>query len=130
LARRGTDTTDATHHIHHILINLLTVHLTIEGLEKNNFQRIITLSFHLSKDDSGKPNDKAYGLTNCHVLREETTVNYVPKEEAAEIAAGDLVRHEVTGNQSEKGARKMQRLQNKLQEKNEDIADLEELHTR
>ncbi|KAF8259413.1 hypothetical protein EI94DRAFT_1751656 [Lactarius quietus] len=39
-------------------------------------QGTVTLFFHENKDKRGAPSAKVFGVSNCHVLREDTTVGY------------------------------------------------------
>ncbi|KAG5646004.1 hypothetical protein DXG03_004606 [Asterophora parasitica] len=151
---RSTDTTDATFQVRRFLANLLAIPITTASNEKYDAPSSTTMFFHPTRDESGK----VYGLTNCHVLRENPTVDYELEEELedhvrvcgmrrfqrglaeimkatadavhdGQIATGDLVRHQATKDQSKMGVRKMERLEATLKRKNEDIADLEDFHT-
>ena len=151
---RSTDTTDATFRVRRFLTNLLAIPITTASNEKDDAQGTTTMFFHPTGDESGK----VYGLTNCHVFRENPTVDYELEEEELEdhvrvcgmhrfqrglaeimkatadavydgqIAAGDLVRHQATNDQSKMGLRKTERLEATLKRKNEDIAVLEDFH--
>ncbi|KAJ7511799.1 hypothetical protein B0H11DRAFT_2371103 [Mycena galericulata] len=39
-------------------------------------QDTLTLWFHENKDKDGNPSNKVYGVSNCHVLRKNTSVDY------------------------------------------------------
>jgi hypothetical protein len=45
-------------------------------MEEEDSQGSLTLWFHENKDKDGRPSNKVYGVTNCHVLRKNTTVDY------------------------------------------------------
>ncbi|KAI6006806.1 hypothetical protein EDD15DRAFT_2383824 [Pisolithus albus] len=77
------DSTDATHYTRRFLTTLIAVPLTTEDMEDHDSQGTLTLWFHENKDDGGNPSNKAYGVSNCHVLRRNTTINYVHKGAAA-----------------------------------------------
>ena len=152
---RSTDTTDATFQVCRFLTNLLAIPITTASNEKDDAQGTTTMFFHPTGDESGK----VYRLTNCHVFRENPTVDYELEEEEladhvrvcgmhrfqrglaeimkatadavydGQIAAGDLVRHQATNDQSKMGLRKTERLEATLKRKNEDIAVLKDFHT-
>lgn len=44
--------------------------------EDADAQGSVTLFFHENKDKRGDPSAKVFGVSNCHVLREDTTVAY------------------------------------------------------
>ncbi|KAH9179857.1 hypothetical protein EDB89DRAFT_1900916 [Lactarius sanguifluus] len=46
------------------------------GREAADAQGSVTLFFHENKDKRGAPSAKVFGVSNCHVLREDTTVEY------------------------------------------------------
>ncbi|KAG6328706.1 hypothetical protein ID866_10383 [Astraeus odoratus] len=48
-------------------------------MENDDAQGTLTFWFHENKDKNGKPSKKVYGVTNCHVLRKDTTVTYEHK---------------------------------------------------
>jgi len=66
---------NVTHYVRRFLTTLLGVPLATEGMEEDT-QGTLTLWFHENKDKDGNPSDKVYGVSNCHVLREDTTVEY------------------------------------------------------
>ena len=70
----GSD--NATHHVRRFLTALLGIPLATEGMEAEDAQGTLTLWFHENKDKDSKPSKKVYGVSNCHVLREDTTVNF------------------------------------------------------
>ncbi|KAI1794500.1 hypothetical protein LXA43DRAFT_107496 [Ganoderma leucocontextum] len=152
------DSTDATHYVRRFLTALLAVPLTTEDMEEDDSQGTLTLWFLENKDDDGNPSDKVYGVSNCHVLRKNTTVNYSHKGGAAKdhvracgmrrfqrglneitkavadhvffanLYAQDIVRLQAREGQDPESAKKMGRIRRKLEEENEAIADLEHLH--
>ncbi|KAG6895350.1 hypothetical protein C0992_001707 [Termitomyces sp. T32_za158] len=65
-----------THHVRRFLTPLLAVPLATESMEEEDSQGTLTLWFHEIKDHEGKPSNKVYGVSNCHVLRKDTTVDY------------------------------------------------------
>ena len=152
------DSIDATHHVRRFLTALLAVPFTTEGMEKEDSQGTITFWMHENVDEDGNPSDKVYGISNCHVLRKDTTVDYVLKGGAAkdhvrvcgmrrfqrglheitqavadnvvdaDVFARDIVRLQTNGDQIAANAKKIGRIQRLLGDKNEAIADLEKLH--
>ena len=72
---------DATHYVRRFLTALLGVPLATEDTE-DDAQGTLTLWFHENKDDDGNPSDKVYGVSNCHVLRKNTAVDYVYEDGA------------------------------------------------
>jgi len=76
---RHADSIDAIHHVRRFLTALLAVPLTAEGMEMDDSQGTLTLWMHENKDEKGDPSEKVYGISNRHVLRKNTTVDYVFK---------------------------------------------------
>ena len=152
------DTIDATHYFRRFLTALLAVPLATEGMQKEDSQGTITFWMHENVDEDGNPSDKVYGISNCHVLRKDTTVDYVLKRGAAkdhvhvcgmhrfqrgpdeitqaiadnvieaDFFARDIVALQKNGDQSAANAKNIERTQRLLDDKNEAIADLEKLH--
>ncbi|KAF8606171.1 hypothetical protein BDV93DRAFT_537141 [Ceratobasidium sp. AG-I] len=155
---RPVGTSDATHHVRRFLTPLLGVPLAAEEMNEEDSQGSLTLWFHENKDKNGNPSDKVYGISNCHVLRKHTTVNYehkcgAPKEsiricgmrrfergldEIAKAVAGrgiladywarNLVRLEANGKNDPDIAKEKRRVQRNLDDENEAVADLEAFH--
>ncbi|KAI6040832.1 hypothetical protein EDC04DRAFT_2867379 [Pisolithus marmoratus] len=63
------DSSNATHYAHHFLTPLL-------GMEEEDSQGTLTLWFHENKDEDSNPSDKVYGVSSCHVLHKNTTIDY------------------------------------------------------
>ena len=55
---------------------LLGVPPTVEHREKMDGQGTLTLWFRENRDKDGNASDSVFGLTCCHVLRQETTTTY------------------------------------------------------
>ncbi|KAI5989238.1 hypothetical protein EDC04DRAFT_2873071 [Pisolithus marmoratus] len=70
------DSSDPTHYVRRFLTPLLSVPLATEEMEAEDSQGTLTLWFHENKDKNGNPSNKVYGVSNCHVLRKNTTVDY------------------------------------------------------
>lgn len=137
---------------------MLAIPLTTEDMEDDDSQGTLTLWFHENKDDDGNPSNKVYGVSNCHVLRRNTTINYVHKGAAAkdhvfvcgmrrfqrgldeitkaiaddvymaDLYARQIAKLQADQDQSLRKAKRMERIQSQLDVKNENIADLERLH--
>lgn len=67
---------DATHHVRRFLTPLHGVSLAAEDMEREDSQSTLPLWFHENRDKDGNPNNKVFGVTNCHVLRRNPTVDY------------------------------------------------------
>jgi hypothetical protein len=50
--------------------------LATKEREREDVQGSLTLYFHEGKDNHGNPSDKVLGVSNCHVLRKNTDVDY------------------------------------------------------
>ncbi|KAJ6463355.1 hypothetical protein C8R45DRAFT_1055836 [Mycena sanguinolenta] len=68
---RDTDGINPTHHVRRFLTTALSMPITI-----SERQGSVTLFFHENKDKHGDPSAKVFGISNCHVLRKDTTVTY------------------------------------------------------
>ncbi|XP_006462151.1 hypothetical protein AGABI2DRAFT_186201 [Agaricus bisporus var. bisporus H97] len=66
---------NGTNYVRRFLTALLGVPIAAEEVEED-VQGTLTLWFHENKDKDGNPSDKVYGVSNCHVLRKNTTVDY------------------------------------------------------
>ena len=73
---RHVDSSNANHYVRRFLIALLCVPLATEEMEEEESQGTLTLWFHENKYKDGNPSNKVYGISNCHVLRKNTTVDY------------------------------------------------------
>ncbi|KAH8977132.1 hypothetical protein EDB92DRAFT_2002107 [Lactarius akahatsu] len=73
---RHVDDDNATHYVRRFLTALLGIPLATKGMEQEDAQGTLTLWFHENKDKDGNPSNKVYGVSNCHVLRKDTTVEY------------------------------------------------------
>ncbi|KAI9512445.1 hypothetical protein F5148DRAFT_1365369 [Russula earlei] len=150
--------TDATHYVRRFLTPLLAVSLTTEDMEEDDSQGTLTLWFHENKDDDGNPSDRVYGVSNCHVLRKNTTVNYVHKGGAAkdhvrvcgmrrfqrgldevtkaiahhvvcaDLYAQEIIKLQANGDQGPESAEEMERIRCQLDDEIKDITDLQRLH--
>lgn len=70
---------DPTHYVRRFLTPLHGVPLATEDMEHEDSQGTLTLWFHENKDINGNPSKNVYGVSNCHVLRKNTTIDYVHK---------------------------------------------------
>ena len=71
--------TNPTHHVRRFLTALLGIPLATQGMEAEDVQGTLTLWFHENQGKDGNPSCKVYGVSNCHVLRKNTTVDYEHK---------------------------------------------------
>ncbi|KAG8893110.1 hypothetical protein FRB99_002198 [Tulasnella sp. 403] len=76
---------DATYYVRRFLTALLGISLATEGMKFEDAQGTLTLWFHKNKDEDGNPSSNVYGVSNCHVLRKDTTVKYEHKGGAAKF---------------------------------------------
>ena len=74
-----TDTFDPTHHVRRFLTAALGMPIDVAEREGS-----VALFFHETKDKNGNPSDKVFGVSNCHVLRGNTTVELQFKESSAD----------------------------------------------
>ncbi|KAJ6598649.1 hypothetical protein B0H10DRAFT_2167577 [Mycena sp. CBHHK59/15] len=148
---RHVSSNNATHYVRPFLTALLGIPLATEGMEEEDAQGTLTLWFHENKDKDGNPSDKVYGVSNCHVLRKDTTVEYehsggAPKDHVrvcgmrrfqrgldeirkvigdhgilADLWAREIVKLEVKERKDAENARLKRR---NLEDENEAIADL------
>lgn len=73
---RHAGSVNATHHVRRFLTPHVGIPLSAAATEKQDSEGTLTLWFHENKDKDGNPSDKVYGVSNCHVLRNNTTVEY------------------------------------------------------
>ncbi len=76
---RHVDNFNATHHVRRSSLPLLGVPLATQGMEKEG---TLTLWFHENRDKDGNPSDRVFGVSSCHVLRKNTTVEYEHRSDA------------------------------------------------
>ncbi|KAH9026105.1 hypothetical protein EDB84DRAFT_1611479 [Lactarius hengduanensis] len=152
----GSD--NATHYVRHFLTALLGIPLATKGMEQEDAQGTLTLWFHENKDKDGNPSDKVYGVSNCHVLRKDTTVEYeqrggAPKDYVrvcgmrrfqrgldeiqkaigdrrllADLWAREIVKLQAKERQDAVNAKGILANRRRLEDENEAIADLEALY--
>ncbi|KAG8941346.1 hypothetical protein FRC04_004592 [Tulasnella sp. 424] len=88
---RVVGNSDATAHVRRIFTPALNMPLATREKEDDDAQGSLTLYFHEGKDKHGNASDKVLGVSNCHVLRKNTTVDYVfrgsggPKQEIVDL---------------------------------------------
>ncbi|KAM5534635.1 hypothetical protein V8D89_011647 [Ganoderma adspersum] len=75
---RVTEDTNPTHHVRRFLTATLGMPIVTAEREfvDTQAQGSVTLFFHENKDRGGAPSTKVLGVSNCHVLRKNTTVEY------------------------------------------------------
>ncbi|KAF7969808.1 hypothetical protein HWV62_25924 [Athelia sp. TMB] len=149
---------NATHHVRRFLTVLLGVPLATEEMEEEDVQGTLTLYFHENKDKHGNPSNNVYGVSNCHVLRKDTNVDYEHTGGAqrdyvrvcgmrrfqrgldditnaiadhgvlADLWAREIVKLQEKEGQDREDARELRRLRSQLDDESEAIADLKALH--
>ncbi|KAH9927332.1 uncharacterized protein B0H18DRAFT_1084828 [Fomitopsis serialis] len=154
---RHVGSNNSTHYVRRFLTALLGVPLAAEEKQEEDARGTLTLWFHENKDKDGNPSNKVYGVSNCHVLRKNTTVDYEHRDGArmnhvrvsglhrfqrgidditkavadhgilADLCAREIVKRQVTERQDPENAREIQRIRRKLDDEHEAIADLEAL---
>ena len=73
---RVADSTNPTHYIRRFLTAALGMPITTAEGEATDVQGSVALFFHENKDKRGAPSTKVFGVSNCHVLRKDVTVDY------------------------------------------------------
>jgi hypothetical protein len=73
---RVTDDTHPTHYVRRLLAAALGIPIATAEREAADAQGSVALFFHENKDKRGAPSAKVFGVSNCHVLRKDTTVDY------------------------------------------------------
>jgi hypothetical protein len=73
---RVTHDTNPTHYVRRFLTAALGMPIATAEREDADAQGSVTLFSHENKDKHGVPSTKVFGVSNCHVLREDTTVEY------------------------------------------------------
>ncbi|KAG6900346.1 hypothetical protein C0995_003870 [Termitomyces sp. Mi166 len=71
-----TDDIDPTHYVCRFLTAALGMPIATMEREATDAQGSVALFFHENKDKHGAPSPKVFGVTNCHVLCEDTTIDY------------------------------------------------------
>ena len=152
------DSSNATHYVRRFLTALLGIPLATEEMEEEDSQGTLTLWFHENKDKDGNPSNKVYGVSNCHVLRKNTTVDYEHRGGApmdhvrvcgirrfqrgldeitkaiadrgilADLWARDIVKLQANERQDAENAKAIKAKQRQLDDETEAIAYLEALH--
>ncbi|KAK2460790.1 hypothetical protein APHAL10511_007260 [Amanita phalloides] len=155
---RHVGSSNATHYVRRFLTALLGVPLATEEMEEDDTQGTLTLWFHENKDKDGNPSNKVYGVSNCHVLRRNTTVDYEHRGGApmdhvrvsgmrrfkrgldeitkaiadhgtlANLWAREIVKLQEKGRQDTENARGIRANQRKLDDENDAIANLKALY--
>jgi hypothetical protein len=80
---RVTDDTNPTHYVRRLLTAALGMPIATAEREAADAQGNVALFFHENKDKCGAPSAKVFGISNCHVLHEDTTVDYEFKDPGA-----------------------------------------------
>ncbi|KAI0787707.1 hypothetical protein C8Q74DRAFT_1253335 [Fomes fomentarius] len=146
---------NATHYVRRFLTALLGVPLATDKAGKLDAEGTLTLWFHGNKDNDGNPSTNVYGVSNCHVLRGDTTAEYehkggAPKDYVrvsgmrrfqrgldeitkaiadrgilADLWAREIVKLQAKGEQDPENAKEIRRTRRRLDDENEALIDLE-----
>ena len=73
---RITTDINPTHYVRRFLTAALGMPIVAEEREVADAQGGVTLFFHENKDKHGNPSTKVFAISNCHILREDTTTAY------------------------------------------------------
>ena len=73
---RVTANTNPTHYVRRFLTAGLGMPIATAEREVDDAQGSVTLFFHENRDRCGNTSAKVFGVSNCHVLREKTTIRY------------------------------------------------------
>jgi len=73
---RVTTDTNPTYYVRHFLTAGLGMPIATAEREDEDAQGSVALFFHENRDKHGNPSAKVFGVSNCHVLRKNTTVGY------------------------------------------------------
>lgn len=68
--------TDPTSYIRRAFTPVLGLPLAAEEMENDDSQGSLTFFFHEGEDERGNPSEKVFGVTNKHVVRKVTDVDY------------------------------------------------------
>ncbi|KAH9973768.1 hypothetical protein BGW80DRAFT_1560210 [Lactifluus volemus] len=132
---RHVNSFNSTHYIRRFLTPLHGVPLAAEGMEEEDSQGTLTLWFHENRDKDGNLSNKVYGVSNCHVLRKNTTRGLDEITEAiadhgirADLWARDIVNLRAKETQDAEDVEEIKAMQRRLDDETRAIADLEALH--
>jgi hypothetical protein len=73
---RVTLDTDPTYYLRRFLTAVLGMPITTKEREADDVQGSVGFIFHENKTEHGEPSARVFGVSNCHVLREKTTIDY------------------------------------------------------
>jgi hypothetical protein len=73
---RVTNDTNPTYYVRRFLTAGLGMPITTAECEDTDSQGSVAFFFHENKDKNGAPSAKVFGVSNCHVLRQDTTTDY------------------------------------------------------
>ncbi|KAB5591247.1 hypothetical protein CTheo_5329 [Ceratobasidium theobromae] len=71
-----TANTNPTHYHRRFLTTALGMPITTREMETDDSQGSVAFFFHQNKDKHGNPSDKVFAVSNCHVLRRNTSIDY------------------------------------------------------
>ena len=73
---RVTPDTDPTHYHHRLLTTALGMPITTEEQAVKDVQGSVSFFFHENKDKNGNISNRVLAVRNCHVLRNNTNIDY------------------------------------------------------
>jgi hypothetical protein len=73
---RVTLDTDPTYYLRRFLTAVLGMPITTKEREADDAQGSVGFFFHENKTKHGEPSARVFGVSNCHVLRKKTTIDY------------------------------------------------------
>ncbi|KAL5536327.1 hypothetical protein ACEPAF_148 [Sanghuangporus sanghuang] len=76
---RVTQDTNPTYHVRRFLTAALGMPIATAEMEDDYVQGSVAFFFHMNKDRHGNASNKVLGVSNCHVLRKDTSVPYLFK---------------------------------------------------
>ncbi|KAH7890305.1 hypothetical protein F5I97DRAFT_1826473 [Phlebopus sp. FC_14] len=120
----NSTTPDSAHEISQAILALLAEHGAEDVVEREteDAQGSVTLFFHENKDKHGDPSDKVLAVSNSHVHRKDTTVDYRSK------GAGAAKQLEAKESRSRDEERELRKDRELLRDEQEAIAELEEFY--
>ncbi|KAL1741578.1 hypothetical protein HDZ31DRAFT_84747 [Schizophyllum fasciatum] len=73
---RVTNDTNPSYYVRRALTAALGMPIAAKEMEDDDAQGSVSFFFHENRDKDGAPSNKVFGVSNKHVLRKDTTVDY------------------------------------------------------